>query len=332
MVDKTGAVYVSALATPAIVVFAPGAHGNVAPVRTIRGSETGLAQPTGIALDSAGLLYVANQLSNTITVYPAGADGDATPIRTIAGADTELNQPLGVVVDSAGHLWVVNAAGNLVTEYASGATADAVPIGVFRGGSTLLDDPSAVALDASGRVLVANRLGESVTAFSPSPPFGNTPPAFTISGSQSRLSYPRGLDVDNANNLYVANQFGGITVYLPNSTAPSRVIAGAATGLAYPGSLAVAPPMRITTTSVPTGAIGRQYATRLIAELGAAPLHWQITHGHLPGGIRLTAAGLIHGIPRQLGTFPITVAVKDSTDPRRMTAPPSCSRSPRPRP
>ena len=60
-------------------------------------------------------------------------------------------------------------------------------------------------------------------------------PAFTISGSQSQLSYPRGLDVDNAGNLYVANQFGGVNVYGPNTTTPLRVIVGSsATGLAYP--------------------------------------------------------------------------------------------------
>jgi sugar lactone lactonase YvrE len=315
VIDPTGAVDVSNVATPSIVTFAPGASGNVAPVRTIAGPATGLAQPAGLALDSGGLLYAANQASNTITVYAAGAAGDAAPVRTISGADTELSQPAGVVVDGAGHLWVANASGNLLTEYAPGASGDAVPVGVFRGLSTGLNQPSAIAIDGSGRLLVANRLGQSVTAFTGQPPFGNTIPAFTISGGASQLSYPRGLDLDAAGNLYVANQFGGVNVYAPGAGVPTSVIAGAATGLASPGSLAVAPPLAIATASLPAAAVGRRYATRLAADLGTAPLHWRIGHGHLPRGLVLTPAGRIAGVPRRRGRFTITVTVTDSTRP-----------------
>jgi hypothetical protein len=313
VVDKTGAVYVANVGTPSITVYAPGAKGNVAPVRTIFGSLTGLAEPTGITLDSAGLLYVPNQTANTITVYAAGANGNVAPAQTISGFDTELNQPMGVTVDSVGHIWVANAAGNLLTEYAPGATGDAVPVGIFRGLSTMLNDPVALAQDASGRVLAANRLGESVAAFTPAPPFGNTAPAFTISGGQSQLSYPRGLDVDNADNLYVTNQFGGVNVYAPNSSSPTTVIAGAKTGLAYPYSVALAPPLQIATASIPVAAIENRYTARLVANLGTAPFRWRVTKGHLPKGLTLTRNGVIRGVARRLGTFRFTVAVTDST-------------------
>lgn len=313
VVDKTGALYVSNLATPSITVYAPGASGNAAPVRTIAGPDTGLAQPTGLALDPDGQLYVANQADNAITVYAAGAGGDARPVRTISGPDAELNQPMGLVLDPAGRLWAASAAGDLLTEYAPGAGGDATPMGVFRGPSTTLNHPVALALDASGRVLVANELGESVAAFNPAPPFGNTPPASTIGGSQSQLSYPRGLDVDNAGNLYVANQFGGLNVYPPSSGTPSTVIAGAATGLNHPYSLAVAPPLRIATASLATAAVGRRYAARLVADLGTRPFRWRVTKGHLPKHMTLTRGGLIRGVPRRPGTYRFTVAVRDST-------------------
>jgi hypothetical protein len=323
-VDKTGAVYVSNSATPSIAVFAPGASGNVAPVRTVAGPDTGLSVPAGIALDAAGQLYVTDAGDNAITVYAAGAGGDVQPLQTISGLHTELSQPMGVVVDSAGHIWAANAAANLLTEYAAGASGDVDPIGVFRGLSTTLNNPVALAQDAAGRILAANILGESVTVFTPGPPFGNVAPTFTISGSQSQLSYPRGLDVDNANNLYVANQFGGVNVYAPNTTTPRTVITGSATGLAYPHSLAVAPPLSIATSSLPAAALGRRYTARLVADLGTAPLHWRVTKGHLPRGLKVTRAGLIRGIPRRLGTFHFTVAVTDSTrhamrDSRRLT-------------
>ena len=312
-VDKTGAVYGSNSGTPSIAVFAPGTSGNVAPVRTIAGPDTGLSVPAGIALDNAGLLYVADEGDNAITVYAAGAQGDAQPVQTISGRDTELSQPMGVVVDSAGHIWAASAGTNLLTEYAVGASGDSVPIGTYRGLATTLNDPAAVALDASGRVLAANTFGESVTAFTGAPPFGNVAPAFTISGSQSQLSYPRGLDVDNAGSLYVANQFGGVNVYAPNTTAPLRVITGAATGLASPHALAVAPPMSIATASLPTAALQRDYTVRLIANLATAPSHWRITRGRLPKGLTLSPAGQISGLARQPGVFHFTVADVDSS-------------------
>ena len=312
-VDATGAVYVSNSATPSIAVFTPGASGNVGPARTIAGPDTGLSLPAGIALDSAGLLFVADAGDNAITVYAAGAQGDARPVQTISGIDTELAQPMGVVVDPAGHVWAASAGANLLSEYAAGASGDAVPIGTFRGVSTTLNDPVALALDGSGRVLAANIFGDSVSGFAPGPPFGNIPPAFTISGSQSQLSYPRGLDVDNAGNLYVANQFGGVNVYAPNTTTPSTVITGTATGLVYPHALAVAPPLSIATAVLPVAALRRHFTAKLFADLATPPTHWRIARGHLPQGLTLSTAGRISGVPRKLGLFHISVAVTDST-------------------
>src|SRR2546427_9489988 len=56
-----------------IAVYPPGASGNVAPARTISGTNTGLDFPFGVALDSAGNLYAANSRVKSITVYPPGA-------------------------------------------------------------------------------------------------------------------------------------------------------------------------------------------------------------------------------------------------------------------
>ncbi len=43
-----------------VTVYAAGSNGNVAPVRTIKGSTTGLDWPWGIALDGDDNIYVAN--------------------------------------------------------------------------------------------------------------------------------------------------------------------------------------------------------------------------------------------------------------------------------
>jgi hypothetical protein len=91
-VDSAGNVYGtvyqnSANATNRVVVFGPGAtSGDQPPTREIVGAATGLATPTGLALDSAGNLYVNNGGTGnggTVTVYPPGANGNEPPSRTL---------------------------------------------------------------------------------------------------------------------------------------------------------------------------------------------------------------------------------------------------------
>ena len=67
-----------------ITAYSPGANGNVAPIATIGGTNTGLLDPQGLALDASGNIYVGNS-TPSITVYTAGANGNVAPIRTIAG-------------------------------------------------------------------------------------------------------------------------------------------------------------------------------------------------------------------------------------------------------
>jgi len=80
-----------------ILVYAAGSEGNVAPKAAIKGPDTGLGLPIGVALDSGGTIYVTNLDEDTfgsITVYPPGSDGNATPSATIEGTATESNTAL----------------------------------------------------------------------------------------------------------------------------------------------------------------------------------------------------------------------------------------------
>jgi hypothetical protein len=73
-----------------ILVFAPDAHGNVAPIRTIKGPHTGLTNCVSIAVDPTGIVYAGNFFAQDpdghITVHAPGADGDVAPLHTITGA------------------------------------------------------------------------------------------------------------------------------------------------------------------------------------------------------------------------------------------------------
>jgi len=59
----------------------------VAPIRVIKGSNTGILHPPGIALDSKlNELYVASMGNASVTVFPVDATWNVKPTRTIRGA------------------------------------------------------------------------------------------------------------------------------------------------------------------------------------------------------------------------------------------------------
>jgi hypothetical protein len=83
--------------------FAAGATGNVAPIRTIAGSNTGLDGGNGFSFGLAisktsGEIFVSNPGSNAILGFAPTATGNVAPIQTIAGSATGLADPLGLAV------------------------------------------------------------------------------------------------------------------------------------------------------------------------------------------------------------------------------------------
>jgi hypothetical protein len=102
-VDASRNVYVFDAKTATISEFAAGATGNVAPIRTISGSNTGLDGGNGFSFGLAvskksGEIFVSNPGSNAILGFAATASGNVAPIQTIAGSATGLGDPLGVAV------------------------------------------------------------------------------------------------------------------------------------------------------------------------------------------------------------------------------------------
>jgi hypothetical protein len=88
------------------------ANGNIAPIATLAGSNTGLDLPLGIASDRVGSLRIGNALGGlngiggSITSYVKGAQGNSAPIATIAGGNTGLTGGVSAVaLDSTGNIY-----------------------------------------------------------------------------------------------------------------------------------------------------------------------------------------------------------------------------------
>jgi len=75
----------------------------------------------------------------------------------------------------------------------------------------------------------------------------------------------------------------------------------------------VAPPLGITTTTLPDAVAGQPYAQTIDAAGVFSPNTWSLTSGNLPPGLSLnTASGLISGTPTSVGSSTFTVQVKDA--------------------
>ena len=139
---------------------------NEAPSVTINGSNTGLIQPFGIALDSSRNIYVTDIGATSVFVYPAPgiARGlfDEFPISTISGGSTDLSFPYGIALDSSGKIYVADEGDEScdgtesVYVYPAGSNGNEAPTATISGGKTDLCYPVGIALDSSSKIFVAD--------------------------------------------------------------------------------------------------------------------------------------------------------------------------------
>jgi sugar lactone lactonase YvrE len=237
-----------------ITVYPAGSNGNVAPIATISGAGTGLAEPIGIALDSSRNIYVANAYNGySITVYQAGSNGNAAPIAVISGDNTGLYYPRGIALDSSGNLYAegyTNAIGYSVNVYPAGSNGNVSPAATIAGADTGLYGPVGIALDSGGNLYVLN--GQTgVTQFGsvivyPAGSSGDAIPSTTITSNFTGIKGASSVALDSMGNIYVANELSGsggsINIYPAGSYAtgpPIATIAGANTELSGPSRIAL---------------------------------------------------------------------------------------------
>jgi uncharacterized protein (TIGR03437 family) len=182
--------------------------------------------PTGVAVDSAGNLYIADYRNNRIRKVSGGV------IATVAGngtwwgssgdngpaASAELDGPIGVAVDSAGNLYIADSGNDRIRKVSGGVIATVAGKGTFgysgdNGPATSAElyNPCGVAVDSSGNLYIAdysnNRIrkvsGGVITTVAGNGTAGHS--GDNGAPASAELYHPRGVAVDSAGNLYIAD-------------------------------------------------------------------------------------------------------------------------------
>lgn len=240
--DPVGTIYVADYGANKIDVFAPGANGNVAPIRTISGSATQLGGPADVAVDAAGDVYSSNFNINTITEYAPGASGNVAPIRTIAGSLTNLGNNDDFSLTPDGTLFVGNDSGpSPIVVFGPGQTGNVAPLRQLSGSNTGLSSVDGVGADATGTAYVANTGASEISVFAPGAT-GNVAPVRTIVGSNTGLSEPDDVKVGFSGQIVVSDANDSLLTFAPGASGnatPIGDISGSNTGLTILDDIAV---------------------------------------------------------------------------------------------
>ena len=222
-----------------VTVYARTASGNIAPVRVISGTSTGLKGAVGIAVDPVNN-EVFVSAAGAIRVFSRTANGNVAPLRTLnicAGCAP------GIAIDP-GHGELFVPSGNSITIYARTAQGNATPSRTLSGSFTELSSPTSVAYDAVHDEIITTSSNSAIGVF-PRTASGNAFPTRTIyadvPANLTGLTYAA---VDDASgDIYVASTTS-VAVFprtADQGATPSRTIAGANVGFTRPLGIAVNP-------------------------------------------------------------------------------------------
>jgi hypothetical protein len=229
-----------------ISVFALDATGDVAPVRTISGSMTGLSVPLGFDVEpGTGFLYVANRTGSTVTVYPPDGAGNIAPLKTLTAPG--MGSPASVVFTPTAELFVAtcpncgtSAGGQIgVFHFAPGAMTSDRRIGGATNAMTGFTNPGVTLDVATGLLVIGNSFGGNVSTFTQDAS-GDVAPLRSFQPMASNLqSIAAGGDT-----IFVTDPGGaGLIQMYPlaatGSPTPATINNGGMLAVNYPGGVAV---------------------------------------------------------------------------------------------
>jgi uncharacterized protein (TIGR03437 family) len=184
-----------------------------------------LAQPFGLAVDSGGNLYIADwgnsrirEVSNGVITTVAGNGtccllGDNGP-----ATSAQINEPEDIAVDSAGNLYISDFVHHSVRKVSDGVITTVAGNGTqgFSGDngpatSAELAGPYGIAVDAAGNLYIGDAPANCVRKVSAgviTTVAGNGLPGYSGDNgpaTSAQLSYPYGVSVDAAGDLFIAD-------------------------------------------------------------------------------------------------------------------------------
>jgi len=202
-----------------------GVNSNGA-VLTVTAGLPAAAFPFGVAVDTAGNVYAANFNHTIVKITPAGVVTTLAGLSGNAGsADgmgsaARFNRPFGVAVDAAGTLYVGDRTNNTIRKITSagvvstlaGSAVGSAGSADGTGSAALFASPTGVAVDTAGNVYVADLQNNTIRAITPAGVVSTLAGLAAIfgsadgTGSAARFSFPSGVAVDTAGNVYVGDQ------------------------------------------------------------------------------------------------------------------------------
>ena len=224
----------------ALLVFPQGSNGNVAPARTIAGTNA-LANTdvfAGITVASDGTIYAAAELASGTTrspkieVFAPNANGNVAPVRTIGGASSTMTAVLSMA-STASQIAVADAS-QYALFFDAQANGDVPP---QRSIKTTAGLAVQIALGVAADVWIADwNFSTSSAVHWATGAVGTTPPDGSIAGPSTKITAIGGIAVDiDATYVVNADPAGpSILTYPGNTTGdvpPIRQISGASTTL-----------------------------------------------------------------------------------------------------
>lgn len=214
---------------PGLSEFAPGATGNVAPLRHITKSAF-LARPMAVAIDpSTGTVWDADFNLQAEAGFAPTADGSASAVAFLTSGNVGMTFPSGIVFDASGALYTANNYYGTISVYGAFAAGLAPVPARTIGAFPQFANASDIAVDASGTIYASTSAG-SITVYGLS---DNLNPTRTLA---SGLNDPQQLALSTDGTLYVANRGAGQVASFNTVTGAARTVIS---GLSAPGGLAL---------------------------------------------------------------------------------------------